>query len=462
MSGLLDFMEKAVQGPMRSSQDFLMKGLIPGVRRAVKEFDICYSPETPVCMDDLLCDRLYAAAISFLADVGIYCEGTNRVVNFDKKDIEKGLRSYKQSGVFGEGKERRRLTPRKPEDTKLPWCHMGNGIVASSEEIATALVKGYGSVPQASSVTIPALASVKGIPIMGGSPLEIYGVIDAIGAARNGLWRAGRPGLPIMNLCSTATTATGTIAGCYPTVGARPSDGWLIDFMAEMTLDFNNLNKLAFVNYMGGNIGATDLTILGGYAGGPAGTALVMTAYQIAGAVFMNADYQLSGTVEMNLGCSSTRQALWVLSTVGRAMSRNTGYSVLANQYAVGGPGTKTYFYEAAAQLLAVVTSGFAGFESCHPARGIVNDGVTPTEPQFNADVACGIAESGMTAGRACELCLQLLEKYEEIIKTPSPELNGMKYPQLYDLASGKRGETYDRLLDDVMAELSGMGIPIF
>ena len=332
--------------------------------------------------------------------------------------------------------------------------------MVTSEEIAAALVEGFAGIPQARSIAIPALDNVRGLPITGGSPLELYGVINSIEAARKALWHAGRPGLPILNLCPAATTAAGIIAGCYPSVGARPSDGWLIDYLAEMTIDFTNLNKLTFITYMGGNVGSTDLTILGGYAGGAPGTALIMAAYQIAGCVFMKGNYHLSGPVEMNLGCSSTRAALWVYSVVGRAVSRNTTYCVLANQYAVGGPATKIYFYEAAAELLAVVTSGFAGFESCHPARGVVKNGITPTEPQFNAELAYSIAQSGIKTDFANELCNRLLEKYEEEIKLASAGIQGKTYPELYDVRTQRRSPEYDRLYDEVVEELIKMGVP--
>jgi hypothetical protein len=145
---------------------------------------------------------------------------------------------------------------------------------------------------------------------------------------------------------------------------------------------------------------------------------------------------------------------------VGRAISRNTNYCVLANQYAVGGPGTKTYFYEAAAELLAVVTSGFAGFESCHPAKGAVKNGITPTEPQFNAELACSIAQSGITGDQACELCIRLLEKYEEDIKSPSPAIQGQTYPELYDVKTQNRSEEYSRLVDEAVEELVQLGVP--
>jgi len=461
MPNLLDYLERALTGPIMPQEDFNLKILIPNVSDTVEEFDISYNPGEPVTADDALADRLYQAAVEFLTRTGLYCVDTNRVIRFDREEIERGLGDYRKAGTFGEGLDRSMLTPRRPEDRTPPFCHIGTGIVATSEEIATAQVEGYAGVPQANSVSIPAIASVRGVPVVSGSPLELYAVFSAIGCARKALRRAGRPGLPILNLCSSATTATSTIAGCYPDVGVRPSDGWLIDFIAEMTVDFNNLNKLSFVTFTGGNVGSTDLTILGGYAGGPAGTALVMTVYHIAGCVFMNGAYHLTGPVNMNLGCGSTRAALWVSAIVGRATSRNDRYCAIHLPYAVGGPCTQTYFYEATAQQLAAVVSGYAGIQMSHPAKAIINNGVTPTEARFNGEVAHGIARSGITAGRASELCNRLLEKYEKIIKHPPADIAGKTYPELYDVETGKRLEEYDRFYDKVLEELIQIGVPI-
>ncbi len=461
MPDLLDYLERTVTGPIVTQQNFNMKVLIPNIRNIAREFEIKYDPNNPVPSDNRLAGRLYEASIEFLVRTGLYCNDTNRIIRFDRKEIEQGLADYREAGTFGEGRDRSTLKPRKPEDRNPPWCHTGTGIVATSEEIAMAQVEGYAGVPQANSISIPALDTVRGLPVLGGTPLELYSVFNAIDTGRKALRMAGRPGLPIMNLCSSATSATGTIAGCYPTVGLRPSDGWLIDFIAEMTVDFNNLNRLTFITtIMGGNVGSTALPILGGYAGGPPGTALVMTAYHIAGCVFMKGAYHLTGPLDMNLGCGSTRAGLWIFSVVGRAMSRNTRYCAIALPYTVGGPCTKTYFYEAAAVQLAAVTSGYAGIQTAHPAKAVVNDGVTPTEARFNTDAAYGIAQSGMTADRANELCNQLLEKYAADIKNPPPGIEGKTYPELYDLKTRKRSEEYDRLYDEVIEELTRMGVP--
>jgi len=454
-------MERAFTGPIMMQKDFHMKILIPNIRKIIKEYELQYDSTVPVPADDQSADRLFAGAIDFLERTGLYCNSTNRIVPFFRNEIIRDLGNYREGGTFGEGRERSTIKPRQPGDSNPPWFHIGTGIVATSEEIAMAQVEGYAQVSQANSISIPAVEKVRGVPIVGGSPLELHGVFNAISAARKALSRSGRPGLPILNLCSAATTDTGTIAGCYPAIGLRRSDGWLIDFLAEMTIDFNNLNKLTFINYIGGNVGSTNLAILGGYAGGAPGTALVMTAYHIMGCVFMKGAYHLTGPVDMNLGCSSTRAGLWAHAITGRATSRNTNYCAIALPYAVGGPCTKTYFFEAAASMLAAVTSGYAGIQMSHPARAVINNGVTPTEAQFNADVAYAVAKSGIGADQASELCNRLLEKYEEIIKHPTTDVTGKTYPELYDIEKRKRSDDYEDFYRRVREEIATVGVPI-
>jgi hypothetical protein len=111
--------------------------------------------------------------------------------------------------------------------------------------------------------------------------------------------------------------------------------------------------------------------------------------------------------------------------------------------------------------MLAAVTSGYAGIQMAHPARAVVNNGVTPTEAQFNADMAYAVAKSGMTADRASEICNRLLEKYEVMIKQASAGITGKTYPELYDISTRKRTDAYDQFYEKMLDELSGMGIPI-
>jgi methylamine--corrinoid protein Co-methyltransferase len=344
MSSFLGFMERATTGPIISENQFNVGVLIPNVARTIKEYDIEYDPGNPVPSDDGFADRLFKGAIEFLVQTGVYCDATNRIIHLDRGEIVKAIENLPEGGIFGEGEERRLFRSRSPGDGNPPWCHVGAGSVASTEEIASAQVEGYGGIPHACSISIPAFNRVRGMPVIGGSPLEIHATINSIQTARKALLNCGRPGLPILNLISSATTAVATIAGTFPTFGLRPSDGWLIDVIGEMKVNFETLNRLAFILLTGGNIGSTALPILGGYAGGPEGTALVMTTYYLVGMLLFQGVYHLTGPIHFRYGYSTTRDCLWVFSVVGRAISRNTRYPTIGLGYVAAGPCTRMYF----------------------------------------------------------------------------------------------------------------------
>lgn len=456
MPNLIDFMERATSGPIVLEDDFNMKCLIPNVRKIVKDFSIKYTPENPVPADDDFADRLFEAAIEFVVRTGIYCDDTNRVIKIERDEIIEAVENLPTGFYFGEGRDRRFFRSRRPEDERTPWCHVGTGIVATSEDIALAQVEGYGRIPQANSISIPAFNRIRGMPVISGSPLEIHATINAVQTGRKGLIKAGRPGLPILNLISSATTATATIAGTHPAFGLRASDGWLIDFIAEMKVNFETLNRLAFVQVTGGNIGSTALPILGGYAGGPAGTALVMTAYYLLGILLFQGTYHLTCPVHFRYGCNTTRDSLWVFSVVGRATSRNTRYPAIALGYAAAGPCTKMYFYEAAAFNLSCVTSGFGSVQTVHPGKAVIEDGVTPMEAQFCVELAYLVA--GMKADQADGLVDKLLQKYEKRVENAPV---GKRFQECYDLKTGKPSDGYLRLYEEVLDEFSNLGLTI-
>jgi methylamine--corrinoid protein Co-methyltransferase len=112
------------------------------------------------------------------------------------------------------------------------------------------------------------------------------------------------------------------------------------------------------------------------------------------------------------------------------------------------------YFYEAAAVNLCCVPSGYGGVQTVHPAKAVIDDGVTPMEALFNVEVAYAV--TGMRAEQASELVNQLLERYEERIKEAP---RGKQYQECYDLKTGKPSEEYVRLHDEVKDELARMGV---
>ena len=124
--------------------------------------------------------------------------------------------------------------------------------------------------------------------------------------------------------------------------------------------------------------------------------------------------------------------------------------------YMAAGPCTQMYFYESAAYLIGAVTSGAPAVQTTHPAKAVKVDGITPMEARFGVDMA--IAAARFNRQQANELVKRLLDKYESQIETAPP---GSRYQECYDVTTGKPGEGYVRLYEQVKNELNQMGIVI-
>jgi hypothetical protein len=258
-----------------------------------------------------------------------------------------------------------------------------------------------------------------------------------------------------MSLLTSATSAATTIAASAPQFGLRPTDEWICGFTAEMKIDFNTLNKVAYLQNWGANIGAESAPILGGYCGGAAGTAIVNTAYILAGLLVQKSTDHLTFPTHFKYGCTTSRDILWSVSSACQASSRNIPVPVHWSCYLAAGPNTKMYYYESAAYLLCAVTSGSSGTGTPHPARGIKIDGATPMDARFGIEI--GKAASKLSRDQTNEIVNWLLEKYESQIPS-APE--GDRYQDCYDPVTGKPGEDCIRTYNEVVEELLGIGVP--
>ena len=70
-----------------SERDFDMKVFIPNLKEVVDNYEIRYDENDLVPSDDQAADRLFQAGVNFLARVGVYCQDTNRVIQFTREEI---------------------------------------------------------------------------------------------------------------------------------------------------------------------------------------------------------------------------------------------------------------------------------------------------------------------------------------------------------------------------------------
>jgi methylamine--corrinoid protein Co-methyltransferase len=195
--------------------------------------------------------------------------------------------------------------------------------------------------------------------------------------------------------------------------------------------------------------------LIGGYSGGPEGTAVISVAYSLNAIMVLKAKYQLYFVSNIVNGCSSSRDALWATAASGQAISRNIEVPIIYLAYQAAGPATEMLFYEETAALLAEVSSGLS-IETAHPAKAALTDRILPLESDFSCKVAHAIR--GMRRRDANELVKVLLKKYEKNLVNPPA---GKKYQECYDAKTGKPRQDYVDFHRKTAKEIADLGIKI-
>jgi hypothetical protein len=440
--------DRALAGPICTERDFELNIFVTNLRKVIEKFGIKYDPQNPVPSDDDLADRVWQAGMEFLAETGLYCVDTERRIILSREEIEGALESGPCGSVFGEGKDTRVMPRRVPEDRTPPWCSVGpTSSPLSSELFYTNLVKAHAENPLGDGITIPCLTQLNGQPIVGGSPLGIEGAIRAVLLTREGMRRAGRPGMPIVNGVTTAARAQEHIAAHR--FGIRKTDALEIGTIHEMKVDFDTMNKVAYSQAAGNLIFAENGVILGGLAGGPAGVAVVTAAYNPVDLLVLRGAVQHPFPTHFDLGVTSARDTVWARSVSNQAITRNSTLPVVNVGYSAAGPMTKMLFYEHCAWVIASVVSG-GSVEVGASARGTALDYTSPMEPTLASEVAHAVA--GMTRKEADKIVGALLEKYESQLREPPV---GQKYQECCDVTSGKPKPEFLQLYREIRRELT-------
>ena len=456
MLDLIEVFERADNGPLIPDTDYYMKRFVPTLRTVIARYNIKWDKTTIVNTDDDLSDRVFQAAVDLLAEAGAYCPDTNRVMEFTRDEILRSTEQAPKSAHFGEGREAKTMYGRDVDEDSVPWVHVGGGIYTTDEQIYLDTVEGMASINIVDSLSVPSILHLRGKDARVRSPQEVLAAIKTVILAREAIRRSGRAGLPIINGISAASNSVSMIAAASPYFGLRPSDGFLIDFLSEMIINYEALQKVAYFNSISANIGSTSTPMFGGYAGGAEGVAVLATCYLIMGNLIYRGNYHYNAPLHQSLHMSDTKPLLWAIGMSNQANARSMRRPVVNLPYLAAGAGTKMYHYEIAAYLLTVVPSGGNIF-SGHPAKSVEPNSLLPYDHQFHAEI--GLAAAKYTRKDAEPLAQKMFAKYEKLIKTPT---KGLRYEEVYDLKTKKIiNEEYLKTQDEVRAEFKKMDFEV-
>lgn len=458
MISFWEVIDRAVNtGPLMKTNEFEKK-LYKKALECMKKYEIRYNPDTPVVSDDSMVSRLFEAGLELYRDLGTYCINTERVILFDEAEVREELRELSLASpeiLIGEGAESRILRRRIHGEKISPLVIAG--FIEDNPNEGRDYVQMYKSVAQEGILDGfyfgPAPRSIEGRPYVLNSPCDIHAAKSATWWVREALRASGRPGLHLLDGGCSAIASIATTADAN---GLRKTDGFVLPTISELKVDYEILNKVAHSLSHGILRNSYWAVIIGGYAGGPEGAAVVGIASALNAIMVYKSRYSYVSTLLMNPPVNSARKTLWVRNVCIQCLNRHTNMICGGGGATAAGPGTEQQLLEIAA--LAIVSSAAGGhiFHGFRKSKLVKPNQGSGMEPRWGGETAK--ASASLTREEANGVVLFLLSQYEDSL-TPEKAPEGYSFQELYDAEKVRIKPDYYRLYEKVKSELTRRGL---
>ena len=452
---LVEFYDRALSGKRVTEQEFDMKVLPAKLRQLVKKYEITYNPDEPVPQDLDMVRRIFEAAIELLVEVGVHCRNTQSIIAIYEEEIRTALRGAPTKHIIGEGAEAVECCCRGIGDKRRPVIIGGACGAPLSEENYIDILTSYAR-ESIDGLHTGALQSLFGRKVRANEPVELMACQCEALWAREAVRRAGKPGMSLVGIMSGVSSEAQN-AGDFPG-GLRPSDMHLLAFSNELKANWDDFKKIAHNQNRGNIIDACCIPMLGGYCGGPEGTAITAVAEVIQGFV-------MTKPVSFAMDCTSIRfgvtdrPAIWVTS-MSQLAFKAAGVDLLLGPYIVpsAGPCTEMLCDEIAASAIAQTACGAFKLIGAIGCEGAILDRATGMESRILYEI--GSAAAGIGLGEANEMVKQLIGRYEETLRSKkAPE--GKSFTGCYEKGLAPSLE-YLNLWEKKKKELEKMGLSFY
>lgn len=453
---LLDILDRIETGPIVEESEWDMLQ-VPGALATLQiEYEIDFKAlgQTLIPADDALADRVFAAGLALAEQLGVYCVSTSRQIKFSREEILAALAVAPLEVTLGEGLDRHTERKRRPEDPNPPTIKGGGVGTPLPEEIYLAVHQSYAQEPLLDAVINCTLSHVYGRELRSRSPWEILAGWHEVELTKSAVRRAGRPGLAlgcVENAVSELAELSATSYG-----GFSRFDWHHIAMISEFKTDYGLLTKLAHLIKTDSLIHAFYNPIYGGSVGGAEGVAVAI----VGGCILLHMVY-MTNTHSVSpahpfFDNNTTPEIIRAISVAQQALARNSRLLTDVVVTPVGGPGTATLLYEAAAMAVMATASGACGLIGPRSAAGIHPGHVSGLEARWLAEVAH--AAAGLTRPEADALVRQLVALYQaDLEQRPI----GQPFPAVYDLTTLKPRPAWQALYEEVKAQVSHLGLKI-
>jgi len=447
MTDFLQVIRRSESGPYISERDFDIDVVFKITRDLVSKYGLKYDRKQLITLDPEMADGAFQAGFELAEKAGIYCVDTSRIIQFTREELLYGLKAAPQQLTLGWGRDQRTLQANTYGTLNRPFIWAGFSGAPLTEDLYRHSIRSYIKEPLVDALGHGSLHIINGIEVRTGSPMEIRATRQELMYVQEALRREGRPGMPFV-AAESSTTVLGDLGVMHPAY-MPPNYTHFVATLNELKTDYTDLSKvMASYEYGVHNINLVD-AIIGGYAGGPEGAAVVTIAAFILGLLVNRASISLCHPAHNKWVSTSPPESIWAENIVGQAFARNSPIITIGDVWTSAGTGTADILYEIAAITITKTLTGN------HPHGVGSTNGKYPhgsgLDARAMAEIALAVYNQGVTLERGNEIVCALVDKYES--KFPDPDI-GKPYDEVYDLETAEPLPWWLDLYNQTMQEL--------
>lgn len=147
--------------------------------------------------DKELIDKLFRAGVDMLVETGFFNPDMGRVMMVTESEILEGIRKAPKKLRLGSGKDEVVCERRRGNSHARPIIQGGPTGAPVSEDLFVTMMQGYAQEPVVDTLVSGVMSTVEGHAPIANTPWEIKATVAEIRAVREGMHRAGRPGMGI-------------------------------------------------------------------------------------------------------------------------------------------------------------------------------------------------------------------------------------------------------------------------
>ncbi len=452
MLSLLDIAERTQKGPKREEKAWDM-GLFQKMQELTRRYNIaCPRDGSYFNMDDALADRAFQASVDFLVEMGVYCISTNRVVQFTREEVLEAIREMPSEVRVGEGRDAKIFKARDIEE-RQGLDHVPGHHAPFSEEMAPLAVKNMAMLPSCTFIEGFNFKLADGREIYG-MPIEAYAARRQAAWLREGIRKAGKPGLGIAFYPIT-TRSSVLIAPMDPDYGIRRTDGLLLAVLPDVKMEQDMLTAAIVYNDYGAfRIGGGATAMAGGFCGDVEGAIIEAIVRGLAEWIVYRDQLHGSGLGHVSRAkakdLTPAPELWWAMSVVAQALSRHTRTPLYNGGYSFSGPGTENVLLERALQSIKIPVNGTNVMFPRH-TRAQVDAAQTPLEAEWDWEVATAVMRHAPTRAQADQVARKVGRLLEGRLPEPAMDVRDC-YDWVHHMPQPEYREKYLRVKEMVAA----------